>query len=901
MYHLMDAVVEHPVPEGFFVRTFRPGEESVWIDINKCGILGPDAGMESWESMVVKMNGLVPERDILFATRADDIPVATLTAYVRDDGVGVIHMVSARESVRGRGIGKALLAIGMKKLRETTPPPPFTQLLTDDWRLPAIKVYLDAGVHPVKVSEDMPGRWRKVCENLGIRSVELLDPPCFSFRLGDGDNAAATFDFGPETVGGFAAFEVVSFSPTPDGTLPVLRLSYACHPEGLSPTGDFTREESAYYLHVDNPVLPANPGRHELYTIPRTGTFVAPLIQGQLRYVRAALDTPGTAVEIANLRIANPGVHSDAMPVGSFECSDPILNDIWGLGVRSCQLASLTNPDGWRIVEGKFLPRRLERGAADGWCRFMPDFDGTLELDVEFRRNPHFDAPAFFEVFTGQLDAEPAVRQTIRQEGVDGEIRTVRVPLKPGRFGFRREKEQWPVIHEVRVLDKTGKERWRDDFHAAGFGTRNSGFAETRLPKPGAAPNWVYPSAPPYLADGAKRDRLVWSGDLWWSQRTAYCAFGPGDPHLPGALRLLAFNQTPEGLIHAAPYAHNDAPPQSGDLGLFASDEFSAWFVPVLWEHYLWTGDEALVRELWPAADRDLHYLATRMGVDGLHEPRPETSKHAYKMECGDLSKRVYQNLVFWMAWRDGARLARALGHNERAGELEALAVAHAAAIRRVFRVPAEMPGASSWNTEIGKQGSDPLSCAMLLASGFADDAEAAAIVAERKLSGDGYGVGKFRILAMRGMLRHGLVGDAMRLLRGGNWPALADPAWPGAHCTTECLYLYTHGWWDESHPDTSVSDIFQTSILGVEPLEPGFRVFRIAPQMPEGIEWARGKVPTPHGMIEVEWHVTTRGQQQKDNPASLELAFTVPPETHAVIADGRTYRPGRHEIACNR
>ena len=175
MYHLMDAVVEHPVPEGFFVRMFRPGEESVWIDINKCGILGPDAGMESWESMVVKMNGLVPERDILFATLADDIPVATLTAYFRDYCFGVIHMWSARYSFLCRLIGKALLAIGMKKLRETTPPPPFTQLLTDDWRLAAIKVYLDAGFHPVNVSEDMPGRWRKVCETLGIRNVELLD------------------------------------------------------------------------------------------------------------------------------------------------------------------------------------------------------------------------------------------------------------------------------------------------------------------------------------------------------------------------------------------------------------------------------------------------------------------------------------------------------------------------------------------------------------------------------------------------------------------------------------------------------------------------------------------------------------------------------------------------------
>ena len=175
MYHLMDAFVEHPVPEGFAVRKFRKGEEAVWIEINKCGIFGPDTGMEGWENMIVKRNGLVPERDILFATLADDIPVATLTAFVRDDGFGEIHMVSAKESVRGHGIGKALLAIGMKMLREAAPPPSITRLSTDDWRLPAIKGYLDAGFHPVNVSEDMPDRWRKVCAPLGIHGVEMLD------------------------------------------------------------------------------------------------------------------------------------------------------------------------------------------------------------------------------------------------------------------------------------------------------------------------------------------------------------------------------------------------------------------------------------------------------------------------------------------------------------------------------------------------------------------------------------------------------------------------------------------------------------------------------------------------------------------------------------------------------
>ena len=94
------------------------------------------------------------------------------------------------------------------------------------------------------------------------RSVSL------DWRKG-GDQPVEVIDFGPQTVGGYAVFEVADFISAADGALPVLRLSYATHPDGLSPTGDFSRETHATYLHVDNPVLPANINRHELYTIPR--------------------------------------------------------------------------------------------------------------------------------------------------------------------------------------------------------------------------------------------------------------------------------------------------------------------------------------------------------------------------------------------------------------------------------------------------------------------------------------------------------------------------------------------------------------------------------------------------------------------------------------------------------
>ena len=160
------------------------------------------------------------------------------------------------------------------------------------------------------------------------RSVSL------DWRKG-GDQPVEVIDFGPQTVGGYAVFEVADFTSSADGSRPVLRLSYATHPDGLSPTGDFSREDHADYLHVDNPVLPANVNRHELYTIPRTGTFVAPLLQGQERYVRVALDTPDTSVRLSSFDIVNVGVYSETPAVGSFACDDPRAKAVWDM-VSSC-------------------------------------------------------------------------------------------------------------------------------------------------------------------------------------------------------------------------------------------------------------------------------------------------------------------------------------------------------------------------------------------------------------------------------------------------------------------------------------------------------------------------------------------------------------------------------------
>ena len=79
---------------------------------------------------------------------------------------------------------------------------------------------------------------------------------------GTGEKPVLALDFGAPSVGGYAVFEVAAA----DGRMPVLRLAYANHPDGLGETGCFTRETSARYLgpDFDIPVLPGNINRHEV-------------------------------------------------------------------------------------------------------------------------------------------------------------------------------------------------------------------------------------------------------------------------------------------------------------------------------------------------------------------------------------------------------------------------------------------------------------------------------------------------------------------------------------------------------------------------------------------------------------------------------------------------------------
>lgn len=529
----------------------------------------------------------------------------------------------------------------------------------------------------------------------------------------DAPQPVAVSDLGRSGAGGYPAFEIADFRCGKNGDTPVLRISYACRASKIGENGDFWKDTAATYLgkDVQLPIFPANPERYEIYRIDRLGRFRAPLLQGLVRYVRFALETPGASIRLRGFRLVNDRVHSEGERTGSFTCSDDRLTALWEASVRTCELSAI------------------------------PSYLAT--------------------------NVSPAV--------------------------------------------------------------------------------WTRP----YLSDGAKRDRLVWSGDLWWASRNVFFGFKPEAPYMRGSLEMLADSQTPEGYIQACPWPEQSKP-RAGDWGTFPSDEFAAWFVPVLADYVLYSGDRALARRMRPTVSALLRYLGEHCREDGLFEQRRETSKHACELAFGSTSvhHRSYMNILLWKVYRDAADLADWTECPDEAARYRCKAAAMATviranfwnAVRGEFRKSLEEPDAFAWEAS-----------ALALAVRFTNEEEARAL--SGKFTRNVWG--KFQALAIRGLFEYGFDAEAMRMIGEHAWFEVLKQDWTGLALTSECMIADPkEGWMDEAHPDTAMAGILSNYILGIEPIEPGFTKFKVRPHPAGGVTFARGDVPTPHGFIRVAWHL---------------------------------------------
>ena len=161
-HHILPPI--EPLKEGYILRSYREGDERGWMELlNANGQLG------IWDQVRIRseLRGSVVAGSQLFVVHGEQI---VALASVQDRTLfGVdsweIGWVAAHPEHRGKGLGSSVTTAAIE-VALALPPRPIV-LQTDDYRIPAIKVYLKLGFSPTYDHVSYANRWRTIFLTLG--------------------------------------------------------------------------------------------------------------------------------------------------------------------------------------------------------------------------------------------------------------------------------------------------------------------------------------------------------------------------------------------------------------------------------------------------------------------------------------------------------------------------------------------------------------------------------------------------------------------------------------------------------------------------------------------------------------------------------------------------------------
>lgn len=391
--------------------------------------------------------------------------------------------------------------------------------------------------------------------------------------------------------------------------------------------------------------------------------------------------------------------------------------------------------------------------------------------------------------------------------------------------------------------------------------------------------------------DCPSREQRQWVGDLYVEALTNYAAFG--DTRLIArSLRQVPQSQRSDGIMAMA---------TPGDLAARRAITIPDWglcWVFALGEYVRFTGDLALIVEVFPSALRLLDWFQRFVDENGLLNNVPEWNF----VDWAQVDRRgegTAYNALYYRALRVGEELARALQMPLVAERLASRAEALREAINarlwdeeRGVYVDACLDGVKS--RRISQQ-----SNAVCIANGIAPrkrwDRIFKSILDDSKLLVTAVGMTgapepeappfdeeRHVVLAQPYFMHHvhralvaaGRHDDLLRNIRR-RWGAMLDAGATTIWEVWHPLASQCHGW------STTPTFDLSSEVLGVAPLATGFERVRIAPQTVD-LAWAKGIFPTVKGDVAVSW---------RRDGGSFSLGASLPPGTTAEITLAE--RPG--------
>lgn len=153
-----DRLAPPQLPTGYALRTFQPGDEDGWLALLATGDFG------TWDrvrldQMIAGARARLPLAGIFFMTQGDAL-VGTACTFLHQGAHGEIAelgWVVVAPDHRGHGLALQICRAVLWFIREHGHDYAF--LLTEDFRLPAIKTYLRLGFGPEMIDPQHPAWW----------------------------------------------------------------------------------------------------------------------------------------------------------------------------------------------------------------------------------------------------------------------------------------------------------------------------------------------------------------------------------------------------------------------------------------------------------------------------------------------------------------------------------------------------------------------------------------------------------------------------------------------------------------------------------------------------------------------------------------------------------------------
>jgi hypothetical protein len=385
------------------------------------------------------------------------------------------------------------------------------------------------------------------------------------------------------------------------------------------------------------------------------------------------------------------------------------------------------------------------------------------------------------------------------------------------------------------------------------------------------------------FVDCPAREQAQWWGDAVVQSLVALYAYGDTSL-LERGIRQVARSQAADGSLHAHPPA--DAPAHR------LPDFMLAW-IASLFDHHFHTARTDLVADCLPTVHKLLDFFA-----------RHESPNHLIGgfegfwlfLDWANVRKADFSatlNLLYLQALRHATALCDLAAETASAARYRAAAEALALSIDTHFWDAAGKHFRDGFDPHRNAPVEDVSQHANALAILLDLHPEAHAKIARDVLhkpalarrSNVATASPFFYVYILQALAKAGLRDEAVSLIRD-KWGAMLDRGATTFWELWEPTGSLCHAW--------SASPLYHLSqqVLGATPTAAGWRKVRVAPTLGK-LEYARGVVPSPHGLLRIEWEKGGEDQLavRLDIPDGMEVEFTTP------AGETRLLDAGSHEF----